>query len=921
MMDEFDPYHSWLGIPPRHQPPNHYRLLGVQAFESDADVISNAADRQMGHVRTYQTGKHEAASQKILNELAAAKVCLLNPQKKASYDEQLRGGQQQQQRQRRAPEVQTPVIVTAAASPSAARPSRGSASRRANNRSKKPLWKHPLAVAVACSLVPVSIIVVVIISTRAAPKPRRQEVARHEASQPETNRQEANRQEANQRETNRRKTKTTIEPDNQPAIRETGRGTSPAQDHQRKTGVTAPVAPNLPDREVLVRPGASGPIRVRPADPQPPVTERKEPDPPPVKIPAVKPDSQVPPLAKKTPPQKAPLPNADAIRAAETEIAELFGLDKPAAAAAKRKMASEILQAAADEEQRTPAHFAILRTAGDVAASAGDLALAMDAIEQIEAVYDVDVWELKLTAAQRASKSTVPANERKQLIDAIASLVDPAIAADRYQIATSLAAVATSVARKTRDRELIRQAAAVSAAAKKRQQEFDTKIAPALAALKANVDDPNANLVVGKYYCLGKGDWARGLPMLEKCSDPVLKSAAQLDLRKPAESAERAKVGDAWYAAGKSDKSLENFFSRAHHWYTLALAKSGGLAKLKIEARIKETAKIAQGAPKPAKGGSGVRRTGPKFGDKNVIAKLRSTVKEREANPDSIRRVVFSPDGTSLAVEHYAWIRIYDADTLKMRMEIGRNGRDYMGAIAYSPDGSVLATGSGKGSVNLWDPVTGKKRQTLTSHSRPLLGLTFSANGKLMAACGWGSGDVKLWDTSTWKERITIKAPTSTLQPMALSIDGSRLAVAGDDGSIRFWNAKTGQQAGVIQAHSRAISYVAYSPDGKTLASASADRTTRIWDAKTGQAMGTLSGHTHAVVALAFTSDSKMLASTSFDHSIILWDAAGRIQQRIEMPRLNKSSYGAISVAFSRDGRLMAAIDHDTLRVWVAARR
>ena len=780
----------------------------------------------------------------------------------------------------------------------------------------------------ACSLVPVSIIVVVIISTLAAPKPRRQEVARHEASQSETNRQEAN-----QRETNRRKTKTTIEPDNQPANRETGRDTSPAQDHQRKTGVTAPVAPNLPDREVLVRPGASGPIRVRPADPQPPVTERKEPDPPPVKIPAVKPDSQVPPLAKKTPPQKAPLPNADAIRAAETEIAELFGLNKPAAAAAKRKMASEILQAAADEEQRTPAHFAILRTAGDVAASAGDLALAMDAIEQIEAVYDVDVWELKLTAAQRASKSTVPANERKQLIDAIASLVDPAIAADRYQIATSLAAVATSVARKTRDRELIRQAAAVSAAAKKRQQEFDTKIAPALAAIKANADDGEANLVVGEYYCLGKGDWARGLPMLAKCSDPVLKSAAQLDLSKPDESAERATVGDAWYAAGKSDKSLENFFSRAHHWYTLALAKSGGLAKLKIEARIKETAKIAQGAPKPAKGGSGVRRTGPKFGDKNVFAKLQFTVKNADKR-ESIRRVVFSPDGSSLALEYFSRISVYNADTLKLRIDIGRNPSDYMKAIAYSPDGAVLAAGNNNGGVTLWDPATGEKIRTLTAHGgkSSLRATTFSADGKLLAI-GWRTNDnhhIRLWDTSTWKERLTIEAASEyppTGLPMALSIDGSRLAVAETSGLIRFWNTNTGEQAGVLKAHSNRIHDLAYSPDGKTLASAGRDRTARIWDAKSGRAIGTLIGHADSLRALAFTPDSKMIASTSYDHSIILWDAAGRIHQRMVWPPLDKSefkftsSYGPGSIAFSSDGRLMAASDDKTLRVWVATRR
>jgi len=54
LMAAFDPYRKWLGIPPEEQPPDHYRLLGIARFESDPDVISNAADRQMVHVRSYQ---------------------------------------------------------------------------------------------------------------------------------------------------------------------------------------------------------------------------------------------------------------------------------------------------------------------------------------------------------------------------------------------------------------------------------------------------------------------------------------------------------------------------------------------------------------------------------------------------------------------------------------------------------------------------------------------------------------------------------------------------------------------------------------------------------------------------------------------------------------------------------------------------
>jgi len=92
MADGFDAYYEWLGIPPKDQPPNHYRLLGIELFEENPNVIDRAADRQMGHVRTFQAGRHARESQQLLNELSRAKLCLLNAAKKAAYDAELRAG-------------------------------------------------------------------------------------------------------------------------------------------------------------------------------------------------------------------------------------------------------------------------------------------------------------------------------------------------------------------------------------------------------------------------------------------------------------------------------------------------------------------------------------------------------------------------------------------------------------------------------------------------------------------------------------------------------------------------------------------------------------------------------------------------------------------------------------------------------------
>ena len=64
--DTFDAYHIWLGIPRKNQPPNHYCLLGIELFEESAEVISNAADQRMVHLRGFQNGPHSALSQKLL---------------------------------------------------------------------------------------------------------------------------------------------------------------------------------------------------------------------------------------------------------------------------------------------------------------------------------------------------------------------------------------------------------------------------------------------------------------------------------------------------------------------------------------------------------------------------------------------------------------------------------------------------------------------------------------------------------------------------------------------------------------------------------------------------------------------------------------------------------------------------------------
>ncbi|MBR0238398.1 MAG: SUMF1/EgtB/PvdO family nonheme iron enzyme [Thermoguttaceae bacterium] len=92
---DFNPYRVWLGIPANKLPADHYSLLGLETYESDPDVIESAADKVMAFVKTFQNGKYSKQSQQLLNEIAAARVCLLNEKAKAEYDAKLRAKEQQ----------------------------------------------------------------------------------------------------------------------------------------------------------------------------------------------------------------------------------------------------------------------------------------------------------------------------------------------------------------------------------------------------------------------------------------------------------------------------------------------------------------------------------------------------------------------------------------------------------------------------------------------------------------------------------------------------------------------------------------------------------------------------------------------------------------------------------------------------------
>ncbi len=120
MSSNFDPYHKWLGISPKDQPPHHYRLLGLELFEDDPDVIDAAAARLMSYLHDVSTGEAADHAQRLLNEISAARLCLLNAEKKQQYDRKLKSKLQKQSAGR--PTPPRPAAAATSSSPAAPPP-------------------------------------------------------------------------------------------------------------------------------------------------------------------------------------------------------------------------------------------------------------------------------------------------------------------------------------------------------------------------------------------------------------------------------------------------------------------------------------------------------------------------------------------------------------------------------------------------------------------------------------------------------------------------------------------------------------------------------------------------------------------------------------------------------------------------------
>ncbi len=289
--------------------------------------------------------------------------------------------------------------------------------------------------------------------------------------------------------------------------------------------------------------------------------------------------------------RRMPIPKPLELEDARKLIGEIYKGDYERAKSARdqQALAQRMLKEASRVADDPAGQYVLLDIVIKIATVTGDTRTAVAAMEKLIDRYEVDDLQLESDILQQLAKRRDRDRVLNQvLLDKAEPLIDRALRAEQFDVAESICQMALGAARQVNDQvkenTLTQQMNLVEEARKAHKT-----IQRTMGSL-ADGDDPAANLTVGRYYCLMRGEWDKGLPLLAKGSDPELKQLAESELRRPTIAADQLALADGWWQLGEEDLTRQKVLRlRAVYWYQQALPQlPQSLWKVKAEMRVQQ---------------------------------------------------------------------------------------------------------------------------------------------------------------------------------------------------------------------------------------------------------------------------------------------------------------------------------------------
>lgn len=287
-------------------------------------------------------------------------------------------------------------------------------------------------------------------------------------------------------------------------------------------------------------------------------------------------------------------------------------------------------------------------------------------------------------------------------------------------------------------------------------------------------------------------------------------------------------------------------------------------------------------------------------------ARLRRTL---SGHADVVKAIAITPDGQTVASGSYdKTIKLWSLSTGEVQHTL-TDHTHRITCIAISPDGQTLASGSYDKTIKLWSLSTGELLHTLTGHPGKVRYLAFSPSGQMLVSSGdW---EIKLWAVRTGKQMRVFAGNSNTARTVTFSPDGHTCAVGSLDGMLELWNPHNGKLLRKLSNQLSGITSLAFSPDGEILASGTSTAI-ELWNPDTGKSVRSLVTQAPGTASIAFSRGGQALASTS-GKLIELWD--WRLGKRL--CSLSGHVKPVESVAFSPHGHILVSGSSDqTIKIW-----